>query len=179
MKIASLVGKTVGLYFSGHWCNPCRNFTPILAAAYDELKGRGEEFEIIFISGDQDQESFDEYYDTMPWLALPFEDVLRGSLAQYFNIETIPQLVIIGADGKTINANATQLISLYGADSFPFTEERVIELQKQTAEKDLTLPKDVHPHPNVVSEYEDKGSKNGDSGVNSEYSCDGDVCRKI
>jgi nucleoredoxin len=28
----------VGLYFSAHWCPPCRGFTPNLVAKYNELK---------------------------------------------------------------------------------------------------------------------------------------------
>ena len=30
--------KTICLYFSAHWCGPCRGFTPKLAAAWAEYK---------------------------------------------------------------------------------------------------------------------------------------------
>ncbi len=33
---ASLKGKTVGLYFSAHWCPPCRAFTPSLVKFRDK-----------------------------------------------------------------------------------------------------------------------------------------------
>jgi thiol-disulfide isomerase/thioredoxin len=33
----ALAGKVVGIYFSAHWCQPCRDFTPRLAAFYQVL----------------------------------------------------------------------------------------------------------------------------------------------
>ena len=34
-----LAGKgNVGIYFSAHWCPPCRGFTPKLAESYLEMK---------------------------------------------------------------------------------------------------------------------------------------------
>ena len=54
----ALSGKTVGIYFSAHWCPPCRGFTPKLAEAYQKLKANGKELEIVFVSSDRDQHSF-------------------------------------------------------------------------------------------------------------------------
>ena len=67
-------GKVFGLYFSAHWCPPCRGFTPKLAEWYRELKKGplGEKFDIVFVSSDRDEGAFDEYFDEMPWLALPY-----------------------------------------------------------------------------------------------------------
>ena len=69
----SLNGKdVVGLYFSAHWCPPCRGFTPKLADAYKEMIGLGKSFEIVFLSSDKSEDAFKEYYNEMPWLSLPF-----------------------------------------------------------------------------------------------------------
>ena len=70
----ALADKYVGLYFSAHWCPPCRGFTPELAKTYTKLTGEGKPFEIVFLSSDKADASFNEYYDTMPWLALPYSD---------------------------------------------------------------------------------------------------------
>ena len=57
-----LKGKTVGIYFSAHWCPPCRGFTPQLAEQYKKLKAKGKDFEIVFASSDRDEASFKEYF---------------------------------------------------------------------------------------------------------------------
>ena len=76
--VAELVGegKVVALYFSAHWCPPCRAFTPQLAEWYKKFKDgeNASNFDIVFVSSDRDQAGFDEYYNDMPWLALPFAE---------------------------------------------------------------------------------------------------------
>lgn len=39
--------QVIGIYFSAHWCPPCKKFTPLLIDAYNTLKERGEPFEIM------------------------------------------------------------------------------------------------------------------------------------
>lgn len=69
-----------GLYFSAHWCPPCRAFTPMLGEFYNNLKAAGKSLEIVFVSSDRDEAQWKEYYHSMPWLALPFEDRKRKVL---------------------------------------------------------------------------------------------------
>ncbi|KAL4228826.1 hypothetical protein ACF0H5_011866 [Mactra antiquata] len=64
----------IGIYFSAHWCPPCRGFTPVLAEFY---KANTDKFVCIFVSSDRDDASFKEYFNEMPWYALPFEE--RGA----------------------------------------------------------------------------------------------------
>ena len=63
---------TAGVYVSAHWCGPCRTFTPTLLKFYDEAREKG--LEIVFISCDHSDASFQEYYSTMPWQTLPYDD---------------------------------------------------------------------------------------------------------
>lgn len=135
VPVAELVGKTVGLYFSAHWCGPCRNFTPQLVEIYNELLKRGEAFEIVFLSGDKGEKDFEEYYAGMPWLALPFGDNAEKNLSRYFRVQGIPTLIILSPEGKTIQTEAVGLIREYGIRAYPFTKERMDELEAEEKAK--------------------------------------------
>ncbi|CAN1127404.1 Probable nucleoredoxin 2 [Linum perenne] len=150
VSVASLVGKTIGLYFSAQWCLPCEKFTPKLIPIYHKIKqslatneGNNNEhdFEIVFVSNDRDQDSFNSYYAQMPWLALPFGDPNIKTLAKHFDVQGIPCLVILGPDGKTITTNGRSLINLYQDSAFPFTESKVEMLERQMDEEAKTLPR--------------------------------------
>merc|ERR1712232_405627 len=103
----------VGIYFSAHWCPPCRGFTPVLAEKYKALKDAGKKFEIVFASSDRDEGAFKENYAEMPWLALPYsERDLKAELASEHNCRGIPYLVILdGSTGKTITTDGRAEVS--------------------------------------------------------------------
>merc|ERR1712224_1019479 len=87
--------KAVGLYFSAHWCPPCRGFTPKLVSAYSEsLSKLG--LEIVFVSSDRDEASFDSYFAEQPWLALPYDQRdLKAKLSKQFKVSGIPSFAIL------------------------------------------------------------------------------------
>jgi len=101
----ALAGKTVGLYFSAHWCPPCRGFTPALAKAYTEnLKKKG--MEIVFVSSDRDEAAMKSYHGEMPWLALPYAArKIKASLSDKYGVTGIPTLVLLKADGTLLDTN--------------------------------------------------------------------------
>ncbi|KAG8503029.1 hypothetical protein CXB51_000856 [Gossypium anomalum] len=147
VPVDSLIGKTIGLYFSAQWCFPCTKFTPKLISIYHKIKqslegkGGGEDFEIVFVSNDRDQSSFDSYYGTMPWLALPFGDPIIRTLAKYFDVQGIPCLIIIGPDGKTVTKQGRNLINLYQENAYPFTDAKLELLEKEMEEEAKRLPR--------------------------------------
>ncbi|KDO32836.1 hypothetical protein SPRG_02529 [Saprolegnia parasitica CBS 223.65] len=106
-----LAGKKVLLYFSAHWCGPCRGFTPTLATYYTKLQ-KQLNFEIVFVSSDSDDEAFAEYFGSMPWLALPYaERDRKEALSTKFNVQGIPTLVVLDEEGAVITTNARGKIS--------------------------------------------------------------------
>ncbi|XWS63664.1 hypothetical protein CRYUN_Cryun06bG0120700 [Craigia yunnanensis] len=124
VKIESLKGKKLGLYFSASWCGPCRIFTPKLVEVYSELSPKGD-FEIIFVSGDKDEESFNGYFSKMPWLAIPFSDSeTRRRLKELFKVMGIPHLVLLDEIGKVSPDEGVAIIQEYGEDGYSFTPEK-------------------------------------------------------
>ena len=104
-------------------CPLCRSFTTVLANFY--LQHHQEKyFEIIFISSDQDEASFHQYYSEMPWLALDFYDQLKKQeLSNRFNVSGIPKLVLLDANSaKVICEDAIIQIQHYDqrGDYFPW-----------------------------------------------------------
>ena len=98
--------KLVGLYFSAHWCGPCRQFTPLLAEFYATHKSLNkDDFEIVFVSGDRDSASYTSYLNTMPWgLGVGFGDGRKDTLNSRFNVSGIPTLIILdGVSGEIVS----------------------------------------------------------------------------
>ncbi|TYZ68065.1 hypothetical protein PybrP1_010286 [[Pythium] brassicae (nom. inval.)] len=103
--------QVVGIYFSAHWCPPCRAFTPVLSATYEELLEKHPEIEIIFVSSDREQTQFDEYYGEMPFTALPFAHrEKKAELGAQFEVKFIPTLVFLNAKGEVIAREGRTLV---------------------------------------------------------------------
>lgn len=95
----------VGVYFSAHWCPPCRGFTPVLAKFYNEANKEKKTIEIIFVSSDQDEDSFKAYHGEMPWAAAAWgED--RNTVKSKHGIRGIPAFKVFKADGTVVHENA-------------------------------------------------------------------------
>lgn len=94
------------LYFSASWCPPCKTFTPILSEFYKTCCIPNN-VEIIFVSSDNDMHSFNTYFSSMPWTALPMTSLYRQNLGKLLQINSIPQLVVLdAATGHYVTNNA-------------------------------------------------------------------------
>mmetsp|Transcript_18760 Transcript_18760/g.41735 ORF Transcript_18760/g.41735 Transcript_18760/m.41735 type:complete len:1089 (-) Transcript_18760:816-4082(-) len=100
-EVALHNSRLVALYFSAHWCGPCRSFTPMLAEFFTHLKEEilpTHGLEIVFVSSDRDPNGFNQYYASMPWLSLPFDQrSLKQSLSTRYGVRGIPALVVLDA----------------------------------------------------------------------------------
>lgn len=94
------------LYASAHWCGPCRNFTPMLSQWYQSL-GVNKPVEVVFLSADHDANGFRNYFTSMPWLTIDFDEDSREELMSFIRVTGIPRLCVIdGATGRIIEDNA-------------------------------------------------------------------------
>ncbi len=93
------------LYYSAHWCGPCRKFTPRLVEFYKQFKAQHPDFEVIFISSDYNPAGMQEYMKSagMPWPAVKYEliDKQLRSLAG----KGIPWLGIYNDAGEVVTSN--------------------------------------------------------------------------
>lgn len=96
--------KVIGVYFSAHWCGPCRHFTPELAEFYKKVKAaRPNDFEVVYAALWQEKKTeFDEYYESMPWVALPHADPRIEKWADELEVNGIPSFQIFHPDGKHV-----------------------------------------------------------------------------
>merc|ERR1712228_242331 len=102
-------GKPIGLYFSAHWCPPCRGFTPKLAEFYKN--GLKDKMEIVFVSSDRDQGAFAEYHGEMPWPALPFDKRdEKDNLSKACGVSGIPTFAVIDSAGNIITTDGRSMV---------------------------------------------------------------------
>ena len=90
---AALANKELILiYFSAHWCPPCKRFTPILKEFYDKVAKDG--VEIIFLSWDQTPEEMVSYMKEShgDWLAFQHDSEMKEKLEEKFNVCGIPSV---------------------------------------------------------------------------------------
>mmetsp|Transcript_9014 Transcript_9014/g.11971 ORF Transcript_9014/g.11971 Transcript_9014/m.11971 type:complete len:168 (+) Transcript_9014:121-624(+) len=108
--------KLIFIYFSAHWCPPCRGFTPVLSEFYKkhkEVADKDDQIEVIFVSGDRNEQEFQSYFESMAdWTAIPFNSQQqRNSLNYSYGVQGIPTLVVIcGETGETKTASGRMYI---------------------------------------------------------------------
>ena len=108
----------VCVYFSAHWCPPCKNFTAKLTEMYTKYNESGKKVEIIFSSRDKDVDTYNKYRKSMPWIALAFENPINNALATMYHLEAIPTIVILDPKGKIVCKDGYETLILKGEKAF-------------------------------------------------------------
>jgi nucleoredoxin len=98
--------KLIALYFSAHWCAPCRKFTPELVDYYNRVATQHPEFEIVFVSFDKSQFAMETYMReaNMPWPAIDFPKLGGKEAIRKYAGQGIPCLVLVDATGRVISS---------------------------------------------------------------------------
>jgi thiol-disulfide isomerase/thioredoxin len=95
--------RFTAIYYSAHWCPPCRAFTPKLVEWYKGFKSKHANFELVFASSDKDEAAMLDYMKEtgMPWPAVKFGEKKAVGLDKYA-AGGIPYLVLIDENGKDL-----------------------------------------------------------------------------
>ena len=121
-KPESVIGnKIVSLFFSAHWCPPCKRFTPLLLNLYDHVNKDEKKWEIIFFSLDRNIDEYNQYFVTLPFKGLSFNIKKAKKMARRFFISGIPALVMMNAGMEVLNLNARTHVEIdTKAEFFPW-----------------------------------------------------------
>lgn len=95
--------KYTALYYSAHWCPPCRAFTPKLVQWYNKFQPKHKDFQLVFVSSDKDEAAMLKYMTEtkMPWPAVGFGEKKQTAVSQ-FAAGGIPYLVLLDEAGKNL-----------------------------------------------------------------------------
>ncbi len=91
------------VYYSAHWCGPCRRFTPKLVKFHNRMEGEGADFETVFVSFDRSEKAMLRYMREaeMPWPGLRYKERGGNVLARYAG-RGIPALAVLNGKGQVI-----------------------------------------------------------------------------
>ena len=101
--------KFLAFYFAAHWAPPARNFLPKLISAYNSINSSQKVFEVVFVSFDRDEDSFEAYSEEMPWPKVPYKNSeARIKVAHSFQLDNPFKLVIISPNLKILSKSGIE-----------------------------------------------------------------------
>ena len=105
------------VYFSAHWCPPCKVFTPKLVQYYNDKQLNDKGIQVILVSQDYTERDMRQYMlgAGMPWPALAFEWKDKLEVINKLAGPGIPNLVFLDATG-TILADSFDGAKYLGPD---------------------------------------------------------------
>ena len=117
--------KLIALYFSAHWCAPCRKFTPQLVDYYNQVAPQHPEFEIIFVSCDRSRFNWETYMREarMPWPAIDYDQLNGLAGLKQLSGGSIPSLLLIDATGRLLSSS-------YEGENYLGPQKVIADLQK-------------------------------------------------
>lgn len=105
LKLSDLRGKVVLVDFWASWCRPCRLANPEVVALYAKYKDQG--FEVLGVSLDRNTAAWKKAIekDNLTWYHVSDLKGWQNAAAQLYGVRSIPQTLLIDAEGKIIARN--------------------------------------------------------------------------
>lgn len=103
--------KYIALYFTAMWCAPCKLFSPKLKKFYNAVNADSRQFEVVMVSGDDEEDAYEEYYESQPWMAVPFDSDKIQEIYQHYDAHSMPLLILVGSNGEVKSRELKQGIT--------------------------------------------------------------------
>lgn len=109
VSLSDFSGKVIYIDLWASWCGPCRQQFPFSLELKNSLgKKAGKEIVFLYVSLDKTE---DAWRKALEKLEIDGVQVIapgdwNSKIAQFFQVQSIPRYIIIGKDGKVVDANA-------------------------------------------------------------------------
>jgi len=107
-KLSSLKGKYVYVDTWATWCGPCRQEIPFLKKVEEKYHGKNIEFVSLSIDAQKDHDKWKNFVTdkNLGGIQVMADKDWNSEWPKSFGIQSIPRFILIGPDGKVVDADA-------------------------------------------------------------------------
>ena len=109
------------LYFGALYHPASLKFNDVLIPFYHEVNACERLIEVVYVNFDRNYKEFRKNMESMPWLALPYQDYRTSKLKFVFNVTEIPKLIFLRVkDGTIASDDGVSLVPRLGKQAIHF-----------------------------------------------------------